>query len=72
MLILTRKPGESIKLDLQRDADPATPIGEFFARGPIEIVVHRIDRKQVKLGIHAGADLLILREELYVARNAKP
>lgn len=72
MLIITRRVGESVKLDLQAHVDRALSVGELFAGGPIEIVVHRVERKQVKLGIHASPDVLILREELYAARTDRP
>ena len=71
MLILTRRVGESVKLDLQAHVDSALSVGELFAGGPIEVVVHRVARKQVTLGIHASPHVLILREELYAARTNK-
>lgn len=69
MLIVTRKQNESVKIDLHKDTDPATPVGELFAEGPIEVAVKNIRRNQVKLGIQASSRLLILREELYAARS---
>lgn len=71
MLIVARRCGESVKIDLQEITDPATPVGELFAEGPIEIAVKGIDRKQVKLGIQASSRLLVLREELYAAKSSK-
>jgi len=63
MLILTRKPGTSILIDLA-DIDPSTPVGALFAGGPIEIVVTSIKEHQVRLGINANDGFLILRSEL--------
>ena len=64
MLVLTRKPGESINGDLLEEIDPRTPVGELLAGGPIEVVVLGVKRGQVKLGLRADARFLILREEL--------
>ena len=32
MLVLTRKPGQSIKIELDEKLDPETPVGELFGR----------------------------------------
>ncbi len=64
MLILTRKPGQAVEIDLMEDLDPRTPVGELFAQGPIEIVVTSIRGEQVKLGFTADPRFRILREEL--------
>ena len=71
MLILTRRNGELIKIDLHEDVDPDMPVGKLFARGPIEIAVKKIDKAQVKIGIQASGLFLILREELYAVRQNK-
>ncbi len=63
MLILTRKPGQSFKIELG-DIDPRTPIGEVFADGPIEILVTVVKGSRVRLGIQASPGLSILRSEL--------
>jgi len=44
--------------------DLTTPIGELFARGPIEVVALRTKNTEVKLGIRANLGFLILRGEL--------
>lgn len=64
MLILTRKPGQIIKIQPGLDLDPATPLGALFLDGPIAVQVSRIRRGEVRLGIAAHRDLVILREEL--------
>lgn len=64
MLILKRKAGERIRIELDPQLDPATPIGELFRDRAIEILVTQIDAACVKLGIDADARLLILRDEL--------
>ena len=63
MLILTRKSGQVVIIDMMEDLDPQTPIGELFARGPIEVMVTDIQGTQVKLGFTADPRFLILREE---------
>lgn len=65
MLILSRKAGELVKIEPHPDLDPATPIGTLFTKGPIEIIVARIDHVCVRLGIEAHPHFLILRNELY-------
>ena len=67
MLILTRKPGQIIKIQPAADLPLTTPVGALFAEGPIEIVVQRIQGQQVRLGFQAHDRLLILREELEVS-----
>lgn len=71
MLVLTRKIGEAVKLDLLDDIDVLTPIGELLAGGPIEVMVLAIKRGQVKLGLRADGRFLILREELYRRRYSQ-
>lgn len=64
MLILTRKPGQRIRIVPHPELDPATPIGQIFQDGPIEVTIGGVHQTQVKLGIQADARLLILRDEL--------
>lgn len=64
MLILTRKPSQSIVIDLIEGLDPQTPVGELFAQGPIEILVSEVRSGQVRLGVQADPRLRILRDEL--------
>ena len=65
MLILTRKPGELITIRHDLSLDPATPVGDLFLDGPIEIGIVRVNGCQVKIGIQADPRLHILRAELY-------
>jgi sRNA-binding carbon storage regulator CsrA len=64
MLILTRKPGQRIRIVPDPNLDPQTPIAQLFRDGPIEVTIGGIHQRQVKLGIQADARLLILRDEL--------
>jgi carbon storage regulator len=52
MLVLTRKPGETIVLKL--------PTGEV-----VQVVVINIDHSRVRVGVEAPKDVVILRGELY-------
>lgn len=63
MLILTRRPNESIILSLSDDIDPKTPISEIFSQS-IEITPLGIKGNQVRLGINAPDGITILREEI--------
>ena len=51
MLVLTRKAGQSIELDLDMNLD--TPIREGIAAGSIEVHVVQVEGSNVKLGIKA-------------------
>ena len=64
MLILTRKPSQTIKLQPAAGLALISPVGALFSEGPIEIVVQKIHGQQVRLGIQAHEGFLILREEL--------
>lgn len=64
MLILTRKPGQRIRIEPSPALDPDIRIAELFAAGPIEVVVTRVAGHRVRLGLVAPAGLVILREEI--------
>jgi len=65
MLILTRRPGQRVIIDLDETVDPNTRAGELFAGGPVQILVTHVQGTQVKLGITAHPNLSILRDELF-------
>lgn len=72
MLVLTRRPGETVLIDLAEGLDPRTPVGELFAQGPIEIMAVGCKQSQVKLGFSADPRFRILRGELCLdAREAR-
>jgi sRNA-binding carbon storage regulator CsrA len=64
MLLLVRKSGKAVKIRLAPGANPATPIGEVFSKGPMVIHVLDASNGRVCFGIEADKRLLILREEL--------
>jgi sRNA-binding carbon storage regulator CsrA/DNA-binding Xre family transcriptional regulator len=64
MLLLTRRPGQAITIQPAREADLSASVGALFAEGPIVVQVNRFVQDQVRLGIAAHRDLLILREEI--------
>lgn len=64
MLVLTRKAGQVIYLELDPGTDPATPVGDIFAPGAIEIVVAQVRGSYVRLGITAPLALAIRRAEI--------
>ena len=64
MLILKRRVGERIRIELDPRVDRATPAGELFEGKGIEIVVTAVHGLHVKLGIDADLRLVILRAEL--------
>lgn len=63
MLILSRRPGQLLRVTPAQNLDPATPVQELFHDGPMEIIVTRVVGTQVDLGINAHPQLIILREE---------
>jgi len=63
MLYLTRKTGQSITIQPQEGIDFATPIGELFSHGPIEIKIKRVLGDEVRVGIAANHQLSIHRDE---------
>lgn len=65
MLVLGRKEGELVRIDISKGVSPSLPIGELFSQGPIEITVTRILRGAVRLGIQADWRFTILRAELH-------
>lgn len=64
MLVLSRKEGERIRIDLAKGVSPSLPVGELFSQGPIEIIVTRILGRTVRVGIQADQRFTILRGEL--------
>ncbi len=69
MLVLSRKPGQSVKIELEEELPWKTPVGLLFADGPIEIIITQVNGQQVKLGIVAHPDLKILRDDLDACDN---
>ena len=63
MLVLTRRPGESILIDIPEDLDPSTPVSALFSGGPIEVRVISHKASTVRIGIDAPMGLDILRSE---------
>jgi carbon storage regulator CsrA len=61
MLILTRRPGEVLLIKPNSGAERA---GEWFADGPIRLLVYAVRGNQVRIGIEAPKSLQILRGEL--------
>lgn len=66
MLILTRRPGESILID-----NPETYATKCACGGAITVIVLAVKGNQVRIGIAAPANVTILREEL-VGRESNP
>jgi len=64
MLVLTRRPGESLLIFPADDIDKAMTVAELFRDGPIEVHLRDIKANQVRLGIEAPKALAVLRDEL--------
>lgn len=63
MLVLTRKTGQVVTIQLHETVDPQITLGELFANGPIQVMVTEINPIQVRLALRADRKFLILREE---------
>lgn len=61
-LILSRMEGERIHLSIDSDADPAAVLEQL--RSGIYIDVSQIKGGQVRLGIEAPPEVLVMRSEL--------
>lgn len=64
MLIITRKAGQAIHIELDPQTDPATPVGDLFVEGVIEIIVAHVRGSYVRLGVSAPQSLAITRKEI--------
>ncbi len=65
MLILSRRIGEKIMIDLADDADPNLLARGLFTDGPLEIRITHVRGAQVKVGLVVDQRLKILRAELW-------
>ena len=65
MLILTRKPRQSLSIHPHPTLDLDTPVEQLFAGGRIHVQVLGVQGSQVRLGVAAPIGLHILREELW-------
>ena len=72
MLILTRKPSQSLSIHPHPTLDPGTQVEQLFAGGPIHVQVLGVQGSQVRLGVDAPAGLCILREELQPPAAFRP
>ncbi len=61
MLILTRRPGDTVLIEPHPDAVGSDP-SDLFAR-PIEVRILRIEGNHVRIGVEAGEGLRIWRGE---------
>ena len=71
MLILTRKPGQSIKIQPDEGLDAQATLGMVFGGGPIRLTVTQVQRGQVRLGLAAHPGLNIVRQELLPPQSAQ-
>jgi sRNA-binding carbon storage regulator CsrA len=63
-LVLSRREGEQIRLTVAPGADPETLLKQLLKDG-ITISVGEIAQRQVKIGIHAPKEVLVMRDELF-------
>ena len=64
MLILTRKPGQSLSIHPHPGLDPGTPVEQLFAGGPVRVQVVGVQGSTVRLVAAVPAGLCIQRDEL--------
>jgi sRNA-binding carbon storage regulator CsrA len=63
MLVVSRRPDESILIKLADGADGTRTLNELFSNGPIEITLLGSNGKRVKVGIAAPPELCIRRKD---------
>lgn len=63
MLVVSRRPDESILIKLADGADGDLKIKDLFANGPIEITLLGGSGRRVKVGIAAPPQLSIRRKD---------
>jgi len=63
MLVVSRRPDESILIKLADDVDGDLKIKDVFANGPIEITLLGGNGRRVKVGIAAPPQLSIRRKD---------
>lgn len=64
MLVLTRRVGESIVIDLDPALDPSLTAAALFHERPLQIFVTHLCGGQVKLGLRLDERLRVRRTEL--------
>lgn len=69
MLILTRRFGDSIMIDLEPDTDPTMLATSLFAAGPIVVTTFGVRGNQIKIGVAANKAVRVLRQEIYETRK---
>jgi len=62
MLIVSRRPDESIQIKLAGGVDDSLTLKELFAQGPIEITLLKGKGRNVRMGIAAPPQLSIRRK----------
>lgn len=72
MLVLTRRPGQTITIQPGLGVDLTAPLGALFTHGPIEVRVNHVERGQVNMGITAHTSLTILRDEISLSLQPRP
>ncbi len=63
MLVVSRRPHESILIKLADGVEGSLTLQDLFARGPIEIMLLGTDGRRFKLGISAPRELGIWRKD---------
>jgi len=63
MLVVSRRPDESILIKLADDVDGDLKIKDVFANGPIEITLLGGNGRRVKVGVSAPPQLSIRRKD---------
>ena len=72
MLIFTQPPGHTLTIHPHPRLDPATPVEQLFASGPVVIQVLGVKAEQAHLGVAAPSGLCIVREALGCGAGANP
>ncbi len=62
MLVISRRPDESILIAIADGVDGSLTLRDLFAQGPIEVMLLSTDGRRFKMGIAAPRELSIWRK----------
>lgn len=71
MLVISRRPDESLTIDLDRQQPNRLSAADLFRYGPITIKVLSSGHDRARIGIDAPSELIVLRSELDVCAKRK-
>ncbi len=65
MKLMRRGLGQAIRIQPDFELDPATPVGELFVNGAIQIVVMGAEEEVATLAVHGDRRFLVVEDERF-------